>query len=99
LSRLGDLRHLKNGEAHLQASDSKGVLMVKHTHQYTIADDEAVKVLLDKLLTTGSHQLRRERLLKALGDASKHYSSSTQKERKAFFHGLLTGYAVALKLW
>ena len=25
--------------------------------------------------------------------------SSTQKERKAFFHGLLTGYAVALKLW
>lgn len=73
--------------------------MVKHTHQYTIADDEAVKVLLDKLLTTGSHQQRRERLLKALGDASKHYNSSTQKERKAFFHGLLTGYAVALKLW
>jgi hypothetical protein len=99
LRRLSDPRHLKEGEAHPQASDSKGVLMIKHTHQYTIADDEAVKVLLDKLLTSGSHQQRRERLLKALGDASKHYSSSTQKERKAFFHGLLTGYAVALKLW
>jgi hypothetical protein len=25
--------------------------MARHTHQYTIADDEAVKVLLDKLLS------------------------------------------------
>ena len=73
--------------------------MARHTHQYTIADDEAVKVLLDKLLIGGSHQQRREKLLKALGEASQRYGSSTQKERKAFFHGLLTGYAVALKLW
>ena len=28
--------------------------MAQHTHQYTIADDEAVKVLLDKLLSGGS---------------------------------------------
>jgi len=62
--------------------------MARHTHQYTIADDEAVKVLLDKLLSGGSHQQRREKLLKALDEAS-----------QAFFHGLLTGYAVALKLW
>jgi hypothetical protein len=73
--------------------------MARHTHQYTIADDEAVKVLLDKLLSEGPHQQRREKLLKALDDASQRYRSSTQKERKAFFHGLLTGYAVALKLW
>ena len=73
--------------------------MARHTHQYTIADDEAVKVLLDKLLIGGPHQQRREKLLKALDDASQRYRSSTQKERKAFFHGLLTGYAVALKLW
>jgi hypothetical protein len=73
--------------------------MARHTHQYTIADDEAVKVLLDKLLISGPHQQRREKLLKALDDASQRYRSSTQKERKAFFHGLLTGYAVALKLW
>ena len=69
-----------------------------HTHQYTIADDEAVRVLLDKLLSTGSHQRRREKLLKALDAASQRYRGSTQPERKAFFHGLLTGYAVALKL-
>jgi hypothetical protein len=73
--------------------------MARHTHQYTIADDEAVKVLLAKLLIGGPHQQRREKLLKALDDASRRYNSSTQKERKAFFHGLLTGYAVALKLW
>jgi hypothetical protein len=73
--------------------------MARHTHQYTIADDEAVKVLLDKLLSGGSHQQRRERLLKALDEASQRYTSSKQQVRKAFFHGLLTGYAVALKLW
>jgi hypothetical protein len=70
-----------------------------HTHQYTIADDEAVSVLLDKLLSSGSHQQRREKLLKALEEASRRYYDTTVKERKAFFHGLLTGYAVALKLW
>jgi len=70
-----------------------------HSHQFTIADDEAVMVLLNKLVSSGSHQQRREKLLKALDDASQRYRSSTQKERKAFFHGLLTGYAVALKLW
>jgi hypothetical protein len=42
--------------------------MAGHTLLYTIADDEAVKVLLDKLLICGPHQQRRERLLKALDD-------------------------------
>ena len=73
--------------------------MPRHSHQYTIADDEAVKVMLDKLLASGPHQQRREKLLKALDEASRRYYSTTLKERKAFFHGLLTGYAVALKLW
>ena len=72
--------------------------MSQHTHQYTIADDEAVKVMLDKLLSSGPHQQRRERLLRALEEASRRYYSTTVKERKAFFHGLLTGYAVSLKL-
>ena len=73
--------------------------MAGHTHLYTIADDEAVKVLLDKLLISGPHQQRREKPLKALDDASQRYTSATQKERKAFSQGLLTGYAVTLKLW
>ena len=55
-----------------------------HTHRYTIADDEAVEVLVDKLISHGSHQQRREKLLKALDDASQHYNMSPDKERKAF---------------
>ncbi|MGH7843649.1 MAG: hypothetical protein ACREQW_00550 [Candidatus Binatia bacterium] len=70
-----------------------------HDHKYTIADDQAVHVLLDKMLGGGTRQKRREKLLKALDEASRHYQNSSQKERQAFFHGLLTGYAVALKLW
>ncbi len=70
-----------------------------HDHKYAIADDEAVRVLLDKMLGGGSRQVRREKLLKALDEASRHYKDSSQKVRQAFFHGLLTGYAVALKLW
>ena len=69
-----------------------------HSHKFTIADDEAVRVLVAKL--TGPHVRRdaRERLLRALDDAARHYADSSRKERQAFFHGLLTGYAVALKL-
>ena len=73
--------------------------MAGHSHKFVIADDEAVQVLLDKLLVGGTHQQRREKLLKALEEASRRYKDSSQNERKAFFHGLLTGYAVALKLW
>jgi hypothetical protein len=39
------------------------------------------------------------KLLIALDEAAKRYQDSTEQERQAFFHGLLTGYAVALKLW
>jgi hypothetical protein len=70
-----------------------------HEHKYSIADDDAVHVLLNKMLIGGAQQRRREKLLKALDEASRHYADSGQKERQAFFHGLLTGYAVALKLW
>ena len=69
-----------------------------HGHRFIIADDEAVQVLLDKMLGGGTRKKSREKLLKALDEASRHYQSTSQKERQAFFHGLLTGYAVALKL-
>jgi hypothetical protein len=82
--RRGTKRRELNGTAHTP---------------FTIADDEAVKVLLDKLLSGGSHQQRSEKLLKALDEASQRCSNSTEKVREAFFHGLLTNYAVALKLW
>jgi len=71
--------------------------MIRHSHKFTIADDEAVSTLLAKLVD-GGKQHTRERLLRALDDAARHYKDSDQKVRQAFFHGLLTGYAVALKL-
>ena len=70
--------------------------MISHLHKFTIADEDAVRTLVEKL-TNGKHQ-DRERLLHALDDAARHYKDSKQKVRQAFFHGLLTGYAVALKL-
>jgi hypothetical protein len=73
--------------------------MARHAHKYTIADDDAVQSLIDKLVAGGPRQQRREKLLKALDQASRRYKDSNQKQRQAFFHGLLTGYAVALKLW
>jgi hypothetical protein len=71
--------------------------MAQHAHRFTIADDDAVRVLVGKLLKLGKKQ-GREKLLRALDDAARHYKDSNQKVRQAFFHGLLTGYAVALKL-
>jgi hypothetical protein len=74
-------------------------IMARHSHQFTIADDEAVRALIEKLVGgQASNQVRREKLLRALDDATRHYKDSNQKVRRAFFHGLLTGYAVALKL-
>ena len=72
--------------------------MAQHSHRYTIADDDAVRVLLSKLVGSGVKQGRREKLLRALDDAARHYKDSNQKVRQAFFHGLVTGYAVALRL-
>jgi hypothetical protein len=73
--------------------------MPRHLRKFEIADAETVQVLVKKLVTGGVHQQRRERLLEALDVASKRYKATSQKQRQAFFHGLLTGYAVALKLW
>ena len=70
----------------------------QHLHKFTIADDDAVRTLVDKLVNEGPRNLHREKLLRALDDAARHYKDSHRKVRQAFFHGLLTGYAVALKL-
>jgi len=51
-----------------------------HDHKYTIADDQAVHVLLDKMLGGGTRRRRREKLLKALEEASRHYQNSSGKE-------------------
>jgi hypothetical protein len=74
-------------------------MALQHPHKFTIADDDAVHTLVDKLVNVGPQQkVRREKLPRALDDAARHYKDSNQKARRACFHGLLTGYAVALKL-
>ena len=72
--------------------------MIRHTHKFTIADRDAVEQLLDKLALGGPHDKHRDRLLGALDQAAAQYHGTDRKVRQAFFHGLLTGYAVALKL-
>lgn len=65
--------------------------------RWTVADEQAVRELGQQDASLGLRQKRREKLMKAVQDASHHYKSSSRKERQAFFRGLLTCYAVALK--
>jgi hypothetical protein len=71
--------------------------MARHSHRFTIAAPEAVRVLIDKIASKCPLPNGRQRLLAALDDAVRHYQGSNEKGRQALFHGL-TGYAVALKL-
>ena len=69
-----------------------------HSHQFTIADQDAVRTLLARLADPqGSRSVDADRLSLALDDARRRFASTDERERQAFFHGLLTGYAVGLK--
>ena len=72
--------------------------MTKHGHKFTIADEDAVRVLIEKLgAPNGSRDVDEKKLYEALDSASRRYTQSSQEVGRAFFHGLLTGYAVGLK--
>jgi hypothetical protein len=69
-----------------------------HTHKYAIADRDAVSIMLKKVSEPeGSHSVDSVRLMRALAAAARKYTQSRQEVNQAFFHGLMTGYAVALK--
>jgi CO/xanthine dehydrogenase Mo-binding subunit len=69
-----------------------------HARKFTIGDEEAVRVLVQKLgAQRGSRSVDEGRLLQALDRAAQQYKHSQRKVRQAFFHGLLTGYGVGLK--
>lgn len=72
--------------------------MINHTHKFSIGDDDAVQTLVGKLVDGDRQKTHAGNLMRALDDAARHYGDSSQKVRQAFFHGLLTGYAVAIKL-
>jgi hypothetical protein len=70
----------------------------RHTHRFVIADPDAVSVLIEKLgAPQGSRSVDQRKLVEALDAAARQYSESRQEVSQAFFHGLLTGYAVGLK--
>lgn len=70
----------------------------RHTHKFSIADKDAVRILLTKVgAPTGSRSVGVDKLLQALGRAARQYDHARQEVGRAFFHGLLTGYAVGLK--
>jgi beta-lactamase class A len=69
-----------------------------HSHLYTIADDDAVQTLVQKLETAQIDPSHRERLRASLDSAREEYRATNDVERKAFFHGMLTGMAVALNI-
>jgi hypothetical protein len=69
-----------------------------HSHKYTIADDDAVETLMHKLENVGVDQAQRKRIQQAIESATEEYRESSETERKAFFHGMLTGIAVGLKV-
>jgi hypothetical protein len=69
-----------------------------HTHKFSIADQDAVAQLLKHIeAPQGSQIVDREKLLGALASAARRYEQAHRQARRAFFHGLLTGYAVGLK--
>ena len=70
-----------------------------HSHKYTIADDEAVETLIRKLEANGIELENRGKLREGFVTAMEEYREAAENERKAFFHGMLTGYGVAMKLW
>jgi len=67
-----------------------------HPHKYTIADEDAVTTLMAKLAQKS--QEAPQDIQKALDTAMEEYESANDEMRKAFFHGMLTGYGVALQV-
>ena len=58
--------------------------MIRHSHKFTIADEDAVRVLVEKIMK-GTKRQQREQLFRAGADATRHYKDSSEKARRAFF--------------
>lgn len=65
--------------------------------KFAVAQPEAVEVLFEKLQIRGSQNPAWRRLIKATGRAHERYGQVRSADARGFYHGLLTGYAVALK--
>jgi hypothetical protein len=63
----------------------------------TVAQPEAVEVLFEKFRVSAKDNPEWQRLVKATGRAHTRYLQVRTPDARGFYHGLLTGYAVALK--
>lgn len=56
----------------------------QHAHKFTIADDDAVRTLVNKLLSVDPQQkVRPEKLLRALDDAARQKDSNQKCGRRS----------------
>ncbi len=62
-----------------------------------VAQAEAVEVLFDKLRIRGMENPTWQRLVRATGRAHERFLQVRAPDDRGFYHGLLTGYAVAFK--
>jgi hypothetical protein len=65
--------------------------------RYTVAQPEAVEMLLTKVQKRARAQPAWFRLAKAASRAHLAYLQARTPATRGFYHGLLTGYAVAIK--
>lgn len=63
-----------------------------------VAQPEAVEALFEKLRIGGRENPNWLRLIAASGRAHERFLRVRSPEERGFYHGLLTGYAVALKV-
>lgn len=67
-------------------------------HRFVVAQPEAVEELFHKLQIRARDNPRAwQRLLRATDRAHTRYQQVGTPDARGFYHGLLTGYAVALK--
>ncbi len=62
-----------------------------------VARPEAVEALFEKLRIRGRDNPGWQRLVTATGRAHERYLKVRSPDAQGFYHGLLTGYAVAMK--
>lgn len=62
-----------------------------------VAQPEAVEILLDKLEVRGRQNAGWHRLMTAAARAHERYYEVGNPDARGFYHGLITGYAVAIK--
>ncbi len=71
--------------------------MAAQRRRLAVGDPRAVEVLDSKIHTKARDEIARRRLLHGAAAARQRHRQVRSRADLGFYHGLLTGYAVALK--